>query len=242
MKAVTLTALLALAACSGSADNASAPAAAPVAAAPAPQGTDWTATVAATPEGGFRMGNPNAAIKVVEYGSLTCPHCAAFSAEGMEPLKAKYIATGKVSYEFRSFLLHGQDLMATMLVGCGGPEPFFGLLEAAYANQEDWLGKLIALPPAELTRLQALPVAEQNVALAKASGLDAFVVQRGIPAADAQRCLTDAAAPDKLLKQRDTATSKFEVAGTPTFIINGATAPDTASWSALEAKLRAAGA
>ena len=56
-------------------------------------------TVVATPEGGHRMGNPNAPIKLVEYGSRGCPVCGRFAAEGMEPLRTKYISTGKVSYE-----------------------------------------------------------------------------------------------------------------------------------------------
>ena len=105
------TAVLLLAGC-GSADPVSKPAA-PVKMVAAPTGSDWISTVVATPDGGFRMGNPNAPITLIEYGSLTCPHCAAFSKDGVETLKAKYVATGKVSYEFRSFLLHGQDLMAT---------------------------------------------------------------------------------------------------------------------------------
>jgi protein-disulfide isomerase len=67
----------------------------------APAARDWTRTVSATPEGGYRVGNPAAAVKLVEYGSLTCNHCATFAKEGMPPLLSRHVRTGRVSYEFR---------------------------------------------------------------------------------------------------------------------------------------------
>ena len=58
----------------------------PVEAVPAPNGGDWSTIVSATPEGGFVMGNPNAPVKLVEFGSMTCPHCAEFDEAAMKPL------------------------------------------------------------------------------------------------------------------------------------------------------------
>jgi protein-disulfide isomerase len=234
-------ALVALAACTAADGNSAAPAASALKATPAPAGTEW-ATVVATPEGGYRMGNPDAPIKLIEYGSLTCPACAAFAQQAIEPLKAKYVATGKVSFEFRSFLLHGPDLMATMVMQCGGPGPFFTLLEAAYADQQNWLGKLSSMTPADQQRMQGLPIAAQNTALAQMSGLDQFAIQRGVSGDSVKQCLADPAMPDKLLKVRDTATTEFNLAGTPTFVINGKTVPNVASWADLEPQLLAAGA
>lgn len=235
-------ALIALAACNSSGGNTAAPAASAVKATPAPAGTEWATTVVATPEGGYRMGNPAAPIKLIEYGSLTCPACAAFAQQSFEPMKAKYIASGKLSFEFRSFLLHSPDLMATMVMQCGGAAPFFGLLEAAYADQQNWLGKLSAMTPADQQRLQGLPIAAQNTALAQMSGLDQFAIQRGVGADAIKQCLADPAMPDKLLKVRDTATKEFNLQGTPTFVINGKTVPNVASWADLEPQLIAAGA
>jgi len=105
----TGVAMLALAACNSGADNA-AVTGAPVAEVAPPAGTQWATIVAATPDGGFVMGNPNAPIKLVEYGSLSCSHCADFSEAASEALRTKYVASGKVSYEFRSYLLGGQDV------------------------------------------------------------------------------------------------------------------------------------
>ena len=238
---VAVAALLTLAGCDKTGGNATATAdTAPIARIAPPAGTEWTTTVAQTPDGGFRMGNPDAKVKLVEYGSLSCSHCATFSSEGMEPLKANYIATGQVSYEFRSYLLSGPDVMATMLVQCGGPQPFFGLLEAMYASQTEWIGKLAALPEVEQQQLQALPPAQQFAAAGAKSGLVDFVAARGVSRDSATKCLANTQLPDQLLKARDRANNEFQLTGTPTFIINGETATDTGNWATLEPKLRAA--
>jgi protein-disulfide isomerase len=199
-------------------------------------------TVAATPDGGFKMGNPNAPIKLVEYGSLSCSHCAEFSAKSAEALRNNYVASGKVSYEFRSYLLGGQDVPATLLIQCGGPTPFFLMLEQVYSQQGDWLGKLSDMTPAERQAISALPMKQQFAAIAKKTGLDEFVRQRGIPAAKAEACLADTATAEKLTKMRERANTEFNLQGTPTFLINGQTVPQTSTWEALEPALKAAGA
>src|SRR5687767_11435749 len=73
------------------------------AAAAAPKNGDWSTMVTKTPEGGFVMGNPNAKVKLVEYGSLTCDHCAAFEEQGGKALVDDYVKKGLVSWEFRNF-------------------------------------------------------------------------------------------------------------------------------------------
>ena len=76
-----------------------------MAAVPPPHGGDWTKVVTQSPAGGFMMGNPNAAVKLVEYASMTCPHCAQFHNVTLPELKTKYIDTGKVRFIFREFPL-----------------------------------------------------------------------------------------------------------------------------------------
>ena len=71
---------------------------------------DWSKTVAVTPDGGFRMGNPAAKVKLVEYGSLACPHCRHFEETGYKPLVQNYVRPGQVSYEFRNYLLNTPDI------------------------------------------------------------------------------------------------------------------------------------
>jgi protein-disulfide isomerase len=235
---------LATAAC-GKKDESAAitpPAASPSAASAAGGATtDWTAQVVATADGGFRMGNPDAPVKLIEYGSLTCPHCADFSENGVPLLKSSYVATGKVSYEFRNFIRDGFDLTAALLARCGGAEPFFKLTEQLYAAQPDWIGKIQALPAAEQQRIQSLPPDQQGPAVAQAAGLDAFMKQRGFGWEKARACILDKQAQDKLLAMRQTAVSQFNLEGTPTFIVNGK-AIEGPNWQALEPALKAAGA
>jgi protein-disulfide isomerase len=111
-----------------------APTGAPVAAVAAPKGTIWSETVAATPEGGFRMGNPDAPLKLIEYASFTCPHCAEFAETADEGLRAK-VDTGKVSFEFRNLIRDPLDLTAAVLARCGGKDPFLPLAHQMFANQ-----------------------------------------------------------------------------------------------------------
>jgi protein-disulfide isomerase len=237
---ITLPLLLA-AACSGEGGNTTS--AAPVAAVTAPAGQTWTETVAKTPEGGYRMGNPDAPIKLVEYGSRTCPTCGAFGRDAMQPLAATYVASGKVSYEFRDYLVHGApDLAAALLGQCGGPAPFFPILEQMYQIQNDYLDKLQATPPALQQQLQAMPPAQQLAALAQQMALIDFVKQRGVPEAKARACLADSAQIDLLTKQTQDATASGTVTGTPTFLLNGKRLDNTVSWTQVEQALKAAGA
>lgn len=239
----TLALALLLAGCGDSGDSGNKSgtraASAPI---PAPANGDWTQTVAETPEGGFRMGNPNAPAKLVEYASVTCPHCAEFSAEANEPL-TQMVKSGRVSWEFRHFLLFPTDPGMSLLARCQGPGPFFALTEQIYADQANWSGKVQSLPPAELQRLQALPPEQQVSAIVKSAGLDQFFRQRGIPQAKIDACLTDQQGLKKLAGLTGLGTREG-VTGTPTFFINGATVEllnGQGIWPQLEAALRKAG-
>jgi protein-disulfide isomerase len=230
-----LALLLALGACSKK-DQAAAPVG-QIAAVPPPAGKQWHEVVSATPEGGMLMGNPNAAIKIVEYASYTCPHCKLFETEGAEALQQKYISTGKVSWEFRSFLIHGPDAAVTMLMNCRGPGPFFPLSLQLYAAQDDWLGKMATMTAAEQAQLQSLTPSEQFKALAAKGDLYGFFGVRGLPRAQADACLNDQAAIDKLTANQERATTQDQVDSTPTFIINGAKQAEISTWPQLDAHL-----
>ncbi len=239
---LALAPLILLAACGGDEPlvNESAPAA-PVAGATPPAGQQWTDVIEKTAEGGYRMGNPNAPIKLVEYGSRTCHVCKEFDEEGLEPMKAQFISTGKVSYEFRDFLRNGADLSAALLGQCAGPAPYFVLLDQMYDEQEATLARLQALPESFYTQMQSQTPAQQSVTFAEAAGYLDFVKQRGVPDAQARQCLADAAVGDALTKSTQAAISEKQVQGTPTFFINDKVVPNTVNWQQLQQALRAAG-
>ncbi|MEG3123772.1 DsbA family protein [Sphingomonas sp. GB1N7] len=234
--------LIALAACgdnSGTANSGSP--AAPVAAAPVPSGQDWTQTVAQTKEGGFVMGNPAAPIKLVEYGSRLCPTCGAFANTGMKPLIDTYVKSGKVSYEFREYLVHGAPDFAPALLGrCVGTTAFFPVLEQMFAAQSTILPKMEDAQAFQAT-LQGKPPEVFSTAWAEKLGYIDFVKQRGLPEAKARACLTDKAEIDKMVKNMDVGT-QMGVSGTPSFFLNGNQLQGAISWEQVEQQLKAAGA
>ncbi len=240
---IALPAAALLASCGDTDGNISAPKlGAPVAAVAPPAGTEWVTTVKETAEGGMLMGNPNAPIKLVEYASLTCSHCGDFSKTAMEPLKSKYVSTGKVSYELRNYVRDPIDVTASLLARCGGPGPFFPLTEQMFADQMGWLGKIQGLGQAEYERIGTLPPAQQFARFAEVTGLGDFVRQRGVSAERANACLADKAAADRLVAMRDRANSEINLTATPTFVLNGQVVTEASNWENLEPKLRAAGA
>jgi protein-disulfide isomerase len=235
MKKLIGVALLALAVagCGGSDGNQSNAASGPVGTTiPAPNGGDWTETVAETPDGGVRMGNPEAPVKLVEYGSLTCPHCAEFSEEATEPLKA-YVKTGRVSWEFRPYLLFPSDSGISMLLKCQGAGPFFTLTEQLYADQSNWVARMQA-QGAQLQNLQ--PGTQAAAAYVTAGGLDQFFRERGMPQEKIQSCLADQSKLQSLVDLTARA-GREGVTSTPTLMINGSIVENGASWDALKPQI-----
>lgn len=222
-----------------------APAAAAGKAAPkAAAARDWSRTVAVTPEGGFRMGNPAAHVKVVEYGSLACPHCRHFEETGYRPLVQKYVRTGQVSYEFRNLLLNGPDIAVSLLTRCSGPANFFPMSAVVYANQAAWSGKIqqavSGLSDAQKAEMDKMTDQQRIVRYAELGNLTQLGSRFGVTPARARQCLADPNALRRLIGMTEAA-NKVGVDHTPTFFINGKIT-DAAAWEQLEPLIRKAGA
>ncbi len=211
--------------------------AAPVA---APNNGDWSTIVTKTAEGGFLMGNPNAKVKLVEFGSMTCPHCAEFEEQGAKALIDNYVKKGLVSYEFRNYVRDPFDVTASLVARCGGEAGFFGLTRGLYAEQRDWVGKIQAADPAKMQALQTMPPAQQFATIADIAGLKQFAAMRGVPRAKADACLADEAAVNQLVQMNSDAQSTYNIPGTPSFLINGTLVENTAAWAQLEPKIKEA--
>ena len=84
------------------------------------------------------LGDPDAPVTLIEYASLTCPHCAQFHTEVLPDLKERYIATGKVRLIYRDFPLDERALMAAALAHCAGPDRYFGFLDVLFETQSSW--------------------------------------------------------------------------------------------------------
>ena len=224
-------------------NSASGAPATPVAGAKAPAGQNWVDVVSKTSEGGYRMGNPDAPVKLIEYGSRSCPHCAAFDAEGFPVLKAGPIAAGKLSYEFRDFPVHGPIDMGPILLGhCVEPAQFFPMLDQMMTAQPQLLANEQQVYAAVQAKAATMSQGAQIAELATNLGYVDFVKQRGVPDAKARACLSDAKAFEEIAKQTETASRQYSVSGTPTFIVNGTVATNVYDWTALQPVLKAAGA
>lgn len=199
-----------------------------------PAGGDWTKMIAATPEGGVIMGNPNADVKVIEFGSLTCPHCAEFAEHGAPELIDKYVKTGRVSYEFRNYLRDGLDMSMALIAHCVGPEKFFPLSDALFKSQREIFERVQAVPPE-----QQQAAAQNPAGFAQMAGLQQWAAQRGVPSARSNACLANQELMNRLIQTSSDATTQYpEFQGTPTFILNGEMLKNTASWDKLEPAIR----
>lgn len=203
-----------------------------------PPGGSWSDVVNATPAG-FMMGNPNAKVKLVEVGALTCPHCREFDEKGVPALVDKYVKTGQVSWEFRTFMLHGLDVSAALIARCNGLKSYFPLVRAFYKDQPVWIGKVASADQNQVQQVQNLPIKQQFVELAKLAGLQDWAALRGVPQAKSNQCLSDENKINQIVQLSSDVTTQYPAfVGTPSFIINGKLLDQTASWDKLEPQLK----
>ncbi|HEX8936702.1 MAG TPA: thioredoxin domain-containing protein [Sphingomicrobium sp.] len=184
------------------------------------------------------MGNPNAKVKLVEYGSLACPHCRHFEETGFKPLVQAYVRTGRVSYEFRNFLLNAPDISISLLAHCAGPAKFFPMSEMIFATQPQWQAKVAAITEEQRGEIAKLSDAERIVRLGEIAGFPQIAARFGVMPARARQCLADPKGLERLLDITKTA-ADAGITHTPTFLINGKVS-DSATWEQLEPELKQA--
>jgi len=146
------------------------------------------------------LGRPDAPVTILEYASLTCPHCATFHKETLPKLRSEYIDTGKVKLVFRDFPLDKLALSAAGLARCMPPERFFPILSILFDAQMSWA--TAADPMAALARI------------GKTGGLSEE---------EAQRCTSADAHLDTVVAQRLEGEKRYEIRSTPSFVIAGKT-------------------
>ena len=154
------------------------------------------------PAGEVELGSPKAPVTIIEYASMTCPHCAHFSETTFPELKKRYIDTGKVRFIFREFPFDKVAAAAFMLARCaakdgGGSEKFMAVVETMFAKQDQWVNEH-PLEPME------------NIAK-----------QLGFSDASFKACLTNQTVLNDIEAVRDRAVDKLGVNSTPTFFVNG---------------------
>lgn len=203
-----------------------------------PAKANWLATANRTAEGAIVIGNPAAKVKLIEYLSLTCSHCADLSASVMPPLQRDYIAKGLVSLEVRHAVRDGYDFAASLLLRCEPPAQYLRAIEALFAIQSDWIakGSSVKATPG----FDAMSPDQKIAAVARAAGLDAFFARRGMPAKAYAACLADAKAKDELTEMAGNSWQRDAISGTPLIVINGTRQAGLHGWSDLEPLIKAA--
>jgi protein-disulfide isomerase len=184
------------------------------------------------------MGNPAAKVKLIEYGSLACPHCRHFEETGYKPLVHTYVRTGRVSYEFRNLLLNAPDISVSLLAHCAGPGKFFAMSQVVYTTQPQWFAKVAAITDEQKAEIDKMSDADRIVRLGEIAGFPQIAGRFGVTPARARQCLSDPKGIERLLNM----TKAAEDAGinhTPTFLINGQVS-DAATWEQLEPELKKA--
>ncbi len=146
----------------------------------------------------FIMGDATAPVTIVEYASLTCPHCANFHLNILPELKKSYIDTGKARLVYRDFPLDRLALSGSMMARCAGRERYFGFIDTMYRKQASWKASK-----------------DQLKALARIGLLG------GISQTDFDACMQNKAVEDQVMKMRLDAQNDFTIESTPSFIING---------------------
>ncbi len=231
---------LALAACGSETAGDGALDGEPIAPIAAPEGSSWLDTVSVTEADGYVIGNPDAPLKLIEYGSLTCGACAQFAVEGYGSLKGQYIESGVVSFELRNQVHNGIDLTLARLVRCSAPSSFHPLAGQIWQNLPELMAPAQS-NPAIMDSMASLPPEQRYVALAQNMGFLEFFAARGVSVDQAVACLSDAASVEAIAERSDAQSKELNIAATPTFLLNGQQLPDR-SWAQIEAALKSAGA
>jgi protein-disulfide isomerase len=160
------------------------------------------------------LGKPDATVTIVEYASLTCPHCAHFATDVLPKLKEKWIDTGKVRLVMRDYPLDEPALRAAMIARCAPADKFYPFIDTLFGAQRQWV--LSKDYKTDLARLALLG---------------------GMSKKQFEDCLANKSVEDKVLQARLTATEQVGVNSTPTFFINGNKFDGAPEFDAMDAAL-----
>jgi protein-disulfide isomerase len=161
------------------------------------------------------LGNKNAPVLMVEYAAPTCPHCAHFNEAMFPQLKATYIDTGKVYYVFRVFPLSSVDVAAESMARCLPANNYFQFIDLLFRNQPKWDPDGYQIPDVRAALVQMGRIA-------------------GMSAEQANKCIDDQAAAQRIAKVGQDANTRYGINGTPTFIVNGDIHSTFADWQELK--------
>ena len=192
---------------------------------------NWHAVIEPT-ERGHLIGNPRADVRLIEFVSYTCSHCANFAFEGEPALDLVLLMPGEMSLEVRSVIRNALDLTVSLLAACGEPSKFKDRHRAFMTSQSTWLEKA-RQAPASQRAIWARADREARINMAQALELDDMLTERGQSIAEINACLMDDSAARALLDNAKADAAEFKVPGTPSFALDGALLEGVHTWAAL---------
>ena len=163
------------------------------------------------------LGPANASVTIIEFASMTCPHCAAFNKDVFPKIKSEYIDTGKIRYVFREFPLDIKAAAGSMLARCIAKDDsakYFAVVDMLFRQQDDWVMK---------------NTTETLTRIGKQAGLSQQAVED---------CLKDQALLDKIAADQKYANEVLKVNSTPTFFINGEMIKGETSFEEFDKKIK----
>jgi len=199
-------------------------------------GQNWTTTVVER-DNGHLLGNPEAKVKLVEFMSYTCSHCADFARDGELAIKLAYVPNGRVSFEIRHLLRDPIDLTAALLTHCGDPAKFAENHSAILHAQDEWLAKARATTQAQRSRWQFGTNGARRQAMASDLGFYTLMERRGYSRVALDRCLADETKAAALAQSSQADIAAYKLTGTPSFVVDGKLLDGVFTWSALEKAL-----
>lgn len=152
-------------------------------------------------------GSMDAPVTVIEFASMTCPHCAHFQKETFPLLKRDFIDTGKVRFIFREFPLDTYAVDASVLARCSGADNYFPLVAKLFAEQAEWMPA--PGPISEVSRK------------ATQDRLADYGEKFGVSEDKYKQCLANKPLKDHLANRMNEAKDRYKVNGTPAIVVNG---------------------
>lgn len=197
----------------------------------------WDDLAGVTPQGNPVLGNQAAPVRLVEFISYTCGHCAHYDLEAKAPLRSGLVRQGKVAVEVRPFIRNEIDVTASLLALCGPDHRFFADHDAILGAQAQWLRQ--PSNPDAKARWSNPDFGARMKAMAEDLGLYRIMIAQGAQPGELDRCLADQALANKLNEESNRAITETGITGTPSFLING-TLQAVHSWDELRPLLEAA--
>ena len=154
-------------------------------------------------------GDPDAPVTIIEYASLTCPHCASFHQNSYPEIEANYIDTGKAKLIMREIYFDQFGLWSAMIARCGGEPGYYTMIDMFLNRQRDWYQNHVR---AYNQTKNPQPIIEEMMKIGRLAGLSNDRMES---------CLSDQDYLEKLVTDFQTYSSEDSVRSTPTFLING---------------------